>query len=232
MTRHLSLVRTDTGGPSPDYPEHGSRRVRWEPWHVGPRILCGKVETGCDDCGSRQPPWIARGLVEVPPGDRFTARRLSEGSSARSTSGPGRMIAQLIAFRCPTCRTLRMFDIGPEQERWVEISAEVTAPGLFTATELPPPIPKPPRPRKPARSAGTPADFVFKPPRRRPGQSQRRSDIVHPFQGDGVPDPATGKERCLYCELPRKKYDCHNMPEPTPEAIEMDLRRTGERVDE
>lgn len=223
--RHLRLVVADDGGPAPDYPEHGPRRVRWEPWHVGPRILCGKVETGCDDCGSRRPPWIARGLVEMPYDDPFTARRMADGSSARSTGTPGHLIAQLIAFRCPTCRTLHLFDFGPGQESWVEISAEVTAPGLFPATELPPPTPKPPRPPKPATAA---EPFVFKAPRRRPGQSVRRSDVPHVYTGDGVPDPVTGQDRCTYCYLPRKPRDCHNMPLQSAEATAMDLRRTGE----
>lgn len=82
----------------PPYPTHHGTRVRWSPWH--PPVPTG-VTHPCAHCTTPDPPYH------------------TTGSTPRT---------RLLAFCCPHCHDLRLYDLGRDGAAFAPIATQGTTP--------------------------------------------------------------------------------------------------------
>jgi hypothetical protein len=128
----------DEGGPLPPIVTYQGRDVRWTEWEE--TLPVTHYQAACETCGHDQGhEWMAWGVVFPRPGETTTepevvrARR-SKRPYVRDVTHHAHPIRRLVAFRCPPCRTLRVYDRGDNGHTFVQL--DVDTPSLFADFEL------------------------------------------------------------------------------------------------
>jgi hypothetical protein len=128
----------DEGGPLPPIVTFQGREIRWTDWTETLPITHYKA--ACEKCGHDQGhEWISFGVLIPAPGDTFTSpeivqTRRSNREYVKDVSRRAWPVHRLAAFRCPPCRTLRVYDTGTDGKQWTQL--EVDEPSLFADFEF------------------------------------------------------------------------------------------------
>lgn len=129
-----TLAWSADGGGEPPITHHQGREVVWCEWEIEMwSTLTFHVTANCGKCGWDGQRWIAWGVVNPQPGERFVAT-VDRVTKHRHVYGkeidcPARPVRRLIAFRCPACKHLDVYDRGIDGK--VFESVEVYRPTLF-----------------------------------------------------------------------------------------------------
>lgn len=124
----------DVSPPLLDYPEHGGRRVVWQPWEQPRTFVCGPGvgANTCEECGFAGWLLVAVGEVQPAAGDTFTSHEKRSRRTGRmygvDHQVPAWPVLQLVAFRCPQCALVAVYDTG-DGTGWVQV--DITHPSLF-----------------------------------------------------------------------------------------------------
>jgi DNA segregation ATPase FtsK/SpoIIIE-like protein len=85
------------------------------------------IPHGCDACSYDGRPWLSIGALQPLPGETTTVQEHRGHEPGRvygiERQVPARPVSQLVAFCCPACHDLRVYDLGPDDCDWTEIYA-------------------------------------------------------------------------------------------------------------
>ncbi|MFD1145885.1 hypothetical protein [Saccharothrix hoggarensis] len=120
--RGPTLAWSNTGGALPQLIRYDNRRVRWYEWEIAP--LVSHVDLTCEvrKCRYDGQPWMTFGVVDPLPGETYPwpeERRLPSGRVyLRDRDQPAWAVIRLVAYRCPACKDLRVYDQGQDGKRF------------------------------------------------------------------------------------------------------------------
>lgn len=118
----------------PDLPTlatYDDHDIAWAPWRHTPRLSC-MPNDGCASCASVADDYISHGIAQPHTGQTVTTDvvRSSGRHPGRSWTRPGRVSAwpvlRLIAFACPACARVDIYDIGTGQDEFVRVDHRPT----------------------------------------------------------------------------------------------------------
>jgi hypothetical protein len=122
----------------PPVREHAGLPVAWEGWAEAPQALCPRARTWCDACGYDGARLVAHGLVPYRESSSERALARIEARASRRPVPPSGVarswpVHRLIAYRCPSCGDLRVYDTGADGMGWEDV--DVVQPTLFDSPD-------------------------------------------------------------------------------------------------